>query len=323
MSIQETHIKRDGYSGQHICVLVPTKGRPEHVERLLYSMVRQTEPVGRIIIIASGIDIKKVIDNFIGELSIDYHFTDQTGQIRQRNLGIDLLDDRTSLVACIDDDIELDKDAISEMVKFWNLAPKNTAGVGFNIVNESSNKASILQQMLCLGHKEPGRVLRSGISTSISHLDENITSQWLNGGATVWRQNILIDNPHKEINTKWAIGEDLIFSYPIGKIYPLFVCAHAKVTHYHNPCGYRDNQWHYMHGKTQTLWVYYFVNNNHELSKTLFIIGTLMRAIGKLGYGLIMQKIHLLHFSRGTMAGVGIMFKHMLGLLKKGDIREY
>jgi glycosyltransferase involved in cell wall biosynthesis len=292
------------------------------MERLLTSLANQVEPVGRIVIVASGSDIKNTIDKFLDRLPIDYYFTEQTGQIRQRNIGIGKLDGRTSLVACIDDDIELDQSAIKEMVQFWNEAPINTGGVGFNIINGSSSRPSTLQQILFLGHREPGRVLRSGISTSISHLKESIPSRWLTGGTTVWRQDVLINNPHKEINTKWAIGEDLIFSYPIGKIYPLFVCASATVSHNHYPYNSKDTQWHFLYGKTQTLWLYCFVSVNRELSKTLFFFTLSIRIMAKLAYGLLAQKSDLIYFSRGAIVGVGIIVKHALGLSSKDDIRE-
>ena len=205
------------YTGQEICVLVPTKDRPEHVARLLKSLVDQVEQVKYIIIVASGKDIKSTIDNFSDDLLIKYYHTSQTGQIRQRNIGISKLDDSTPLVACIDDDIVFDPCAIKEMVRFWNSAPINTGGVGFNIINVSISRPSKLKEILFLGHRKPGRVLLSGISTSISGLDDNIRSQWLTGGTSVWRKDVLVNNRHKEINTKWAITEDLIFSYPYRK----------------------------------------------------------------------------------------------------------
>ena len=76
------------YSGQQICVLVPTKDRPEHVERLLKSLTDQVEPVGRIIIVSSGHDIESTADKFSDKLPIEYHHTSQAGQIKQRNIGI-------------------------------------------------------------------------------------------------------------------------------------------------------------------------------------------------------------------------------------------
>jgi glycosyltransferase involved in cell wall biosynthesis len=315
---------KNRYSGQQICILVPTKDRPEHVERLLKSLIEQVEQVRCIIIVASGYDIKSTIDKFSDKLSIQYYHTSQTGQIKQRNIGISKLNDHTPLVACIDDDITLDPFAIKEMVQFWNSAPKNTAGVGFNNISgtSSSSQTTIFQQLLLLGHKKPGRVLRSGCSSLISNLHENIKSQWLNGGMTVWKKDILVNNKHKEINTKWAIGEDLIFSYPIGKVFPLYVCASATVSHNHYPYDKEDNKWHFSYGRTQTIWLYYFVNSNKELLKVLFFFTLFIRVFSKYSYGLITRQWNLVNFSLGAISAVVEIAKFEFGLSVKDDIRE-
>jgi len=303
-------------------VLVPTKDRPEYLEKLLQSLVNQIEQAGRIIIVATGTDISDLIGRYSDKLPIEYVFSQQSGQIRQRNIGIKMLDKRTSLVACLDDDVELDKSAIREMIKFWNNSPVNTGGVGFHIKDGHVNPVSLLQKILFMGHSKPGRVLRSGFQSPISGLQESISSQWLNGGATVWRQDILIDNPHKEIDTNWAIAEDLIFSYPIGKVYPLFVCVNANLSLNDIPYGTTDSQWHFRYGKTQTLWVYHFVSSNRDLSRMLYLFTLFIRISGKYILGKARNRNDLEYFARGAMCGVGIIVKHALGLTSKDDIRE-
>lgn len=310
------------YSGREICVLVPTKNRPDLVERLLISLSNQTEPVGRIVIVASGRDIKSTVDGFSDRLPIDYYLTEQPGQIRQRNIGISKVVDSTPLIACLDDDIELDPSAIKEVVRFWNQAPVSTGGVGLNIVTGKVPRFNLFQQLLFLGHRQPGRVLRSGISTSISHLEEDISSQWLSGGATVWRREVLVNHPHREIDTSWAIGEDLVFSYAVGKKYPLFVCAGARAAHNHPPAATTDRERHFLHGKTQTLWVYHFVSSNRELSKLLWFFTVSIRIAGKGLLGLITRREDRRHFARGAMAGIGAIARNALRGPARNDIRE-
>lgn len=310
------------YSGREICVLVPTKDRPELVERLLLSLTNQVEAVGRIIIVATGTDIWSTVQRFSDRLPIDYRFTDQPGQIRQRNIGISMLDERTTLIACLDDDTELDAMAIREMVKFWNQALPNTGGVGFNIVTGGASSSSLLQTLLFLGHRKPGRVLRSGISTSVSHLQQSIASQWLSGGAAVWRRDVLVNHPHKEIDTPWAIGEDLLFSYGVGKTYPLFVCAEAKLLHNHPARATTDKEWHYLHGKTQTLWVYHLVSSNRELSRSLWFFTVSLRITGKVLVGLATGRSDLLHFARGAMAAIGVIARGATRQSAGNDVRE-
>jgi hypothetical protein len=113
---------------------------------------------------------------------------------------------------------------------------------------------------------QQGRVLRSGYNVAISPVNENIRTQWLCGGATVWRSTIVNKYHHQEISSRWAICEDAIFSYPIGKKYPLYVCAEAKVRHEH-VFDHKAKMKYRYYGRTVTLWRLYFVESNPELSK--------------------------------------------------------
>jgi len=310
------------YCAQDIAIIVPTKDRPEYVEELLKSLIDQVDQVKCIIIVASGHDIKSTIEKFSNRLAIEYYHTSEAGQLRQRNIGISKLKDCTTLVGCIDDDITLNPYAVKEMVEFWNNAPINTAGVGFNNITENSYKPNIFQRLLLLDHSKPGRVLRSGATSSISNLKENISCQWLTGGMSVWRQDILVTNQHKEINTKWAIGEDLIFSYPIGKQLPLFVCSKATVKHNHYPYNNEDYKWHYFYGKTQTIWVFHFVESNNELSEILFICTVLAKILGKFTFGILSRRKNYIAFSLGATAAILKIIMHKLARSSKKDIRE-
>ena len=310
------------YTAQQICVLVPTKDRPEHVKNLLKSIADQDERVGRIIMVATGENIQATVEEFSNVLPIEYFHTSQSGQIRQRNMGIQKLDDRTCLVACLDDDIVLGPGAIKEMIQFWNSTPEDTGGVGFNITNGINTPPHLLYQLLLVDHRLPGRVLPSGNQSSISHLQTNIRSQWLAGGTTVWRQDILVNNRHKEIDTKWAIAEDLIFSYPVGKVFPLYVCASATVSHNHYPYDGQDNQWHFLYGRTQSLWVYHFVRSNRELSKTLFFSTLLVRVSLKSIYGVLTRRTENVHFSLGVISAVWVIIKDAFCWSSQKDIRE-
>jgi hypothetical protein len=153
-------------------------------------------------------------------------------------------------------------------------------------------------------------------------LHDNIRSQWLTGGTSVWRKDVLVNNRHKEINTKWAITEDLIFSYPLGKVFPLYVCASATVSHNHYPYDAEDNKWHFSYGRTQTIWLYYFVNSNKELLKVLFFFTLFIRVFSKYSYGLITRQWNLVNFSLGAISAVVEIAKFAFGLSVKDDIRE-
>jgi len=218
----------DHYVSKELAIIIPTKDRPKELGRLLQSIKELDCEVGRIIVVASGKDISNVVMEYSKILPLEYYFS-ESGQIIQRNKGISLLSDTTKLVATIDDDAIFYKTAVSEMIQFWNSVETETAGVGFNIVNQKGHKHNWLRGLLGVSVPEPGKVLKSGNSTSISNVKESIRCEWLNGGGTVWRQEILKKYPHDEIKSSWAVCEDVIYSYPKSKKYPLYICQNSKI----------------------------------------------------------------------------------------------
>lgn len=266
-----------------LAIIIPTKDRPQSISNLLSSLVRQSQPCGRIVIVASGVSIQNVIDHFAEDLFIDYIHSNIAGQIRQRNLGIQRLDERTTLAATLDDDIVLEDRAIEEMINFWNGGDHKMAGVGFNIVNEPKHQFSRLKKLIGLSWHQPGKVLASGWPTSICQVDRTIQTEWLNGGATVWRQDILTSRMHKEIKSKWSVFEDLIFSYPISKSNSLFICAEAKVEHKHIVDQKVSENLSRYRGRCMMLWALYFVHLNSDLSKRAFFLSWFIISFGNLG----------------------------------------
>ncbi|MBU2511644.1 glycosyltransferase [bacterium] len=249
--------------------VIPTKDRPQKIENLLESFLIQEFSCGRIIIVAFGQNIEEVVNLYKDRLPVEYYHLAEGGQIRQRNYGLGLLTDETKLVGFLDDDIVLLPGSLKTMLDFWNSNEEEIAGVGFNVINEESHQYSFLKSLFFASAREPGRILRSGKSTRISDVKEDIQTSWLNGGATIWKHEIIKSYHHQEVKSRWAISEDVIFSYPIGKKYPLYICAEAKVRHEHDR-DHTGNQKFYFYGKNKILWNYYFVKKNEDLSEASF-----------------------------------------------------
>lgn len=227
--------------------------------------------LGRVIVVASGQDIEEIVISFKELLPVEY-YRSEPGQIRQRNLGISKLDERTKLVATMDDDVTYHEEAIIKMIEYWSSVKPDTGGVGFNMVNLPSNKHNWFLDLLGLSAPESGRVLKSGFNTTISNVDKDIQVEWLNGGATVWHQDLLMNNPHKELNIKWAVGEDLIFSYPLGKQYPLFICSDAEVEIEAVIIDDQPKEFYTERGKSIYIMGLYFIQQNKDLSLIHFMI---------------------------------------------------
>ena len=274
------------YSTNDLAIVVPTKDRPDKIRNLLNSLVSQTKRTGLVMIIDSGGNSEKTVREYEEKLQIEYHNSRIPGQIRQRNYGVSLLNDQYLLVAYLDDDIILKEEAIENMIDCWNRKEAETAGIAFNIINNPPYKNVTIKKLIYMGSKSPGKILASGYNVPVNENNETISSEWLCGGATVWRKSILDEYKRDAIKSKWAICEDIIFSYPISKKYPLYVCKNSRVFHDDQPETRKIDIRSIYKGKNATLWRLYFVEQHEELSRTKFtwmiIAQTIIRSIAGL-----------------------------------------
>lgn len=302
------------YTGKDLAFLIPTKDRPENVKALLESLVAQTVACGRVIVIDGGESIEVLVAGYRGRLPVDYYPCRPPGQIRQRNLGISKLDEKAPLVGFLDDDLTLEPDALEKMIAFWNSVEADTAGVGFNLVNAPLYRASFLGRLFLMDSSVPGRVLSSGYNSRIDSIDADLRTQWLGGGYTVWKRETLEKHPQPELNTRWAIGEDLRFSYPIGKIHPLHVCAAAKVRHASVLDQASEQSVHRYRGRKGALAFFYFVSLHTELSRAacLWMLGA--RFLGRFVLGCARLDISMLQDSLGQAEAILICIASWMGM---------
>ena len=301
------------YAPAHLAIVVPTKDRPQKIRTLLDSLSAQTVKCGRIVIIDGGASVRDLILGYADRLPIEHHTCPSPGQIRQRNMGIALLDTGTPLVACLDDDIVFEPEAMERMVSFWNACEAETAAVSFNIVNVPPEPDSWVRRLFGIAGAEPGRVLPSGATTSNCQAARDYRTDWVCGGATVWRLDVLHRHPHRELPSRWAIHEDVIYSYPLSRIYPMYVCAGARVRHEH-VVDYGAKRHYQFYGLTQTLWMLYMVETNQNLSMPALLWTIFGTATGRILAGTFgFQRRHL-QFARGQVEAVRkVAWAHLRG----------
>lgn len=165
----------------------------------------------------------------------------------------------------------------------------------------------------------PGTVLKSGCNVSIQNIAEDVPTEWLGGGYTVWSAEVLSRFPQDELHTCWAIGEDLRFSYPIGKQFPLFVCSRARVRHEHVNDRSQGLKAHYYRGRKSAVSICYFVQLHREDLSMAACLWMLVAKCGAriLGACLRLDKESLIH---GVGEVVGI-FRCSLALIRGSDLR--
>jgi len=188
------------------------------------------------------------------------------------------------------------------MLRFWGRIDPSTAGVSFNIDSDHSSFPPWAKAIVKRIMPRQGRVLSSGYHVSIENVADHIRSQWLCGGATVWKQDVLKRFRNREIPSQWAIGEDVIFSYPVGKELPLYVCADARVRHEH-VYDHKVKRRHRYYGRTVILWRLFFVESHPELSRAAFLMMMSAELAMRTAIGLVSMRKQDLQFAMGQIEG--------------------
>lgn len=290
---------------QFLGLVIPTRNNPGKLAKTLTALAAQGQPELRVVVIGSGEDQSDLISQFKSVLKIDYLHSKGGGQVKQRNLGVKvLLKERIKYIGFWDDDFIPQKECISSANKF--IREKNTTGVfdfavSLNIQNEdpfAQIRFRRAQRLLRRIGIQPGEVTVTGMNTPIANVSSDITTQWVGGGYTVWSASILKKYPQEPMRTRHAAGEDLIYSYPLGKIYPLFVCARAKVIH--DDSGIEDSAIIRFRTERSTIAHLYFCDQHQELSSILYLCFGLMSQIALLA----MPKRNAWRKLKGFLSGV-------------------
>ena len=218
-----------------LAVVIPTKDRPEELRRMLTSVRAQTRRPHQIIVVDGSMpDVRAVVDAF-PELAIDYVRVFPPSLSQQRNAGMRELEPDITIAGYLDDDLVLEPDAIENMLRFWESAAPEFGGAAFMITNAPAPRWLAAKSLFGIDGPVPGRMLRSGFPSSFGRPAHNVECDWLYGGATVWRREIIARYHYDE----WFLGtgfmEDVDFSFSVREHYRLIVVAQARVAHYSAP----------------------------------------------------------------------------------------
>ncbi|HBT41713.1 MAG TPA: glycosyltransferase [Rhodospirillaceae bacterium] len=247
-----------------LAYVVPTKDRPDDLGKLLESIRRQTRMPDQLIIVdGSAPDVRHVVDRF-ADLPITYVREMPPSLARQRNAGMAALSDDITVAGYLDDDIVMEPDATEKMLEFWEDAATDVGGAAFSIINQPQIiRESVLKFFLMHGSK-PGKVMPSGFAAFIPYVTKTIQTEWLYGGATVWRREVIDEISFDEWYDGYGYLEDLDYSYRVSRRWKLFVTGDARVWHF---SGQKSLDKQYELGRQQTFNRIYFVRKMKTFSR--------------------------------------------------------
>jgi len=248
---------------EKLAVVIPTKDRPKELNRLFESICKQEVLPNQTIVIDGGkADSDNILKKF-SHLNIDYAKINIASLTTQRNLGITFLKPDISLVCFFDDDITLEKNSLSNMLKFWENATEDVAGATFNNMNHAFRNPTFFERVFLVKAGKPGGVLRSGFQGLPCSLKETTQVDWLIGCSMVFRRKIFDEFKFDEWFDGYAHCEDVDFCYRVGKKYKLYAVADAKIYHF-NTLEKIENS--FALGRMQIVNRVYFVKKNSGLS---------------------------------------------------------
>ena len=241
-----------------LAFVIPTKDRGEDLRTMLGSLVAQTRLPDQVIVVdGGGIEVPWCVAEF-PELQVDYVRLLPPSLSAQRNAGMAMLRPEITHSGYLDDDVVLERDAVLEMAGFWSVADDNVGGAAFNVVNVTMARDSAPRRPLGAVGDGLGKVAPSGLVHEMGEVRENLETDWLCGGATVWRREVIESYSYDDWFQGTGFMEDVDYSYGVREHYRLFVVAAARVAHFTQPVR-ADRQW--LLGKWQV------VNRMHIVRK--------------------------------------------------------
>ena len=104
-------------TAQNVAIICPTKNRPDKVMRLFNSITQLYQRPYQVIIADGGHNLKPTVNALSNELNLICLYCPKAGQILQRNYAHKYLHKNIQLVLHLDDDITLDRDALTKLIR--------------------------------------------------------------------------------------------------------------------------------------------------------------------------------------------------------------
>jgi glycosyltransferase involved in cell wall biosynthesis len=213
--------------------IIPTKDRPQEINRLLKSIYSESwKP--EVIIVVDG-SVAPIEENLLRDPAVQliYKRVFPPSLTAQRNAGIQLIPSSLTHVGFLDDDIVILKGSMRALIEGLASDLHNLGGVSFNILEDKPVFSPLAQKALGLFPMKRGHVSLGGSIRPNVNLEKDLDTHFLCGGATVWRADVLSEFSFDESFRGYALWEDVDYSFRVSKKWKLKAIASAKVLHLH------------------------------------------------------------------------------------------
>ena len=286
-----------------LAFVIPTKDRGEDLRKMLASLVAQTRLPDQVIVVdGSGISVSWCVAEF-PKLQIDYLRLLPPSLSAQRNAGMAMLRPEITHAGYLDDDVALEIDAVCQMASFWALTGEDVGGAAFNVVNMTLSNDSVPRRRSGVFGTDAGKVAPNGLVHELCEVRENLETDWLCGGATVWRREVIENYFYDNWFQGTGFMEDVDYSYGVRERYRLFVVAAARLAHFSQPVR-ADRQW--LFGKWQVVNRMHIVRKyrHRGLSPRKAWSASLILLAANIIRGIVLRQRSLWDRGLGNLAGI-------------------
>ncbi|PKG51701.1 glycosyltransferase family 2 protein [Olleya sp. 1-3] len=278
-------------------LIICTYMRPEPLLKLLKSVREQTLYPNTIIIVDGSLDTKTelvLVDNTFSNLY--YHKVDESnrGLTKQRNFGINLVDDKTEVICFLDDDTILKPNYFEVLLNTYAEKPDALA-IGGYIVNEVSwqkqttnndvnyfyfdgwqrkepLRFKIRRLFGVLPDVPPGFMPSFSNGRSVSFLPPSgkvYPVEQIMGGVSSYKKEVFDILNFSTYFEGYGLYEDADFSLRLAKQGTLYINTAAQLEHFHEASG-RPNKFRYGKMVIRNGWYVWRVKYDNPTLKARF-----------------------------------------------------
>ena len=237
---------------ERISVIVPTIGRPQSLERLLVSLVQQTQRVDEVVI-ADGSSTTETAEVAARSewaergLRVTRIPMQPPHAVRQREAAIAA--SSGELLLLLDDDVELEPDCVAELVDAMDSGP-DVVAVMADFSNQPwpvPTRAWRLYLRLVHGLRDgawQGRVIGPLLRFGYNPVPgTTVTMDWHGAGNTLIRRAafVKVGGFSPFFLSRATINEDVDLALKLGRVGRILFCPKARMAHFHAPGGRLDS----------------------------------------------------------------------------------
>jgi glycosyltransferase involved in cell wall biosynthesis len=199
-----------------ISIIIPTRNRPDLLQRLIQNLENELQGDFEIIIVDSS-DCDKQSTNLRSKSGINYFITPIKSAAAQRNIGLSLVN-RPDFIFFLDDDVLPTNLYFEKSLKlFEHCEIVGVSGVVVSTKYHHTRVAprgliGIYMRVFQLDSKKDGALLKSGVNIPVRNPDSGVNEvEWLIG-CSVWRYSAIGSTRFESDFWGQSLGEDVIFS---------------------------------------------------------------------------------------------------------------